>query len=93
MRLETYKGDVHAEIARFDSSRFETYKGEIEIALPHDTAFELDADLGGHGDLSSDFPAAIRVSGDRERHRGSVNGGGPVLRLETYKGTFRIREK
>jgi hypothetical protein len=93
VRLETYKGEIRAEFTRFEASRFETYKGDIEIALPRATAFDLDADLGRRGDLSSDFETAIRASGEGGRHRGSANGGGPALRLQTYKGSFRIRSK
>ncbi len=94
--LETYKGDVRAEFDRYAASRFETYKGDIEIALPPSAAFDLDADVGRGGRLSTDVAlvtGASGWSGDRERQRGSVNGGGPELRLETYKGTFRLRTK
>jgi hypothetical protein len=93
VRLETYKGTVHADLARFAESRFETYKGEIEIALPADASFDLDADLGRHGDLDSDFPMAVRSSEGGGHHRSSVGAGGPHLELETYKGTFRLRRK
>jgi len=93
VRLETYKGVVHADLARFAESRFETYKGEIEIALPKGASFDLDADLGHRGNLDSDFPMAVRSSEGGGRHRSTVGGGGPRLRLETYKGSFRLREK
>jgi hypothetical protein len=65
VRLETYKGVVHADLARFAESRFETYKGEIEIALPKAASFDLDADLGHRGNLDSDFPMAVRFFGRR----------------------------
>ncbi len=93
VHLETYKGDVRVSYAGFAESRFETYKGEIEIALPAAAAFDLDADLGRHGDLVSDFEVAIRSARDGGRQRGSVHGGGPRLRLETYKGRFEIKQR
>jgi hypothetical protein len=93
VRLETYKGEVRAEFARFAESRFETYKGDIEIALPTGAAFDLDADLGRHGDLVSDFEVAVHSSHDRGKQRGTVHGGGPSLRLETYKGRFEIKQR
>ena len=92
-RVDTYKGVVRVEFARFSrASRFETHKGEIDVRLPKDSRFEVDADSGRHGDIESDFAMmthASRSSG--ERAQGAVNGGGPALHMTTYKGTLRIR--
>lgn len=92
-RVETYKGDVRVEFARFSrASRFNTYKGEIDVRLPKDSRFELDADSGRRGHIDSDFPVMTRAGRWRSaREAGAVNGGGPELRLTTYKGTLRIR--
>jgi DUF4097 and DUF4098 domain-containing protein YvlB len=94
-RIDTYKGDVRVEFARFTrASRFETHKGEVELRLPKDSRFELDADAGRRGDIDSDFATMTRASHSRaERMSGPVNGGGPELRLTTYKGTLRLRSK
>lgn len=93
-RVDTYKGDIHVDFARFSrASRFETHKGEIDLRLPRDSRFELDADAGRRGDIDSDFAmvahASRRLRGDRAS--GAVNGGGPELRMTTYKGTLRVR--
>jgi putative adhesin len=92
-RVETYKGDVRVEFARFSrASRFNTYKGEIDVRLPKDSRFELDADSGRRGRIDSDFPVMTRAGRWRAaRESGAVNGGGPELRLTTYKGTLRVR--
>jgi Toastrack DUF4097 len=92
-RLETYKGEVGVSFARFSrDSRFETYKGEIEVRLPKDSRFALDADAGRRGDIQTDFAMTTRASRSwTTRVSGAVNGGGPRLRLTTYKGTLRIR--
>jgi len=92
--VDTYKGDVQVEFARFSSaSRFDTHKGEIAVRLPKDSRFELDADSGRRGDIQTDF--AMTTRGGRfsraARASGAVNGGGPELRLTTYKGTLRVR--
>ncbi len=97
VELDTYKGDVRAEFSRFDrESAFKTYKGDISIELPKKSGFDLDADTGRRGSLEMDFDittrAGRRFSGE-DGYRGAVNGGGPRLRLETYKGSFRIRER
>ncbi len=94
--LETYKGEVrvdYAALGRF--SRFETYKGDVDITLPRKSGFELEADLRRGGSLRSDFEVEEQYRSRHHRskeYQGSVNGGGPRLRLETYKGTYRLRE-
>ncbi len=93
VELETYKGEVRAAFSRMAPSEFETYKGRIDISLPTAAAFDLDADLGRHGELDTAFALVTKASGwsSRDaRRRGSVNGGGPELKLQTYKGNFRI---
>jgi hypothetical protein len=95
-RVETYKGEVQVEFARFTrASRFETHKGEIDLRRPKDSRFELDADTGRRGDLETDFALMTRAGRFNRglRASGAVNGGGPELRLTTYKGTLRVRSK
>jgi len=93
--LETYKGEVSIEYAKYsDKSRFETYKGKIELTIPHDAGFQLDADLGRRADFDSDFDLNIKhKSRDNEYLRGTVNGGGPVLQISSEKGDIRIQSK
>jgi hypothetical protein len=101
VQLTTYKGEVHARFASFErDSSFETYKGDITVELPERAGFDLDADAGRKGDFGSDFEgftalAKSRWGDDHEerRYRGAVNGGGPALRMETYKGILRIRQR
>lgn len=94
VELETYKGEVRAAFSSFDrESEFETYKGNISVAMPANARFDLDADIGRRGDLNLGFHLATREGHrfGREGYRGSVNGGGPRLRLQTYKGTLSVR--
>jgi hypothetical protein len=86
-RLDTYKGDVRVEFARFTrASRFDTHKGEIDVRLPKDSHFELDADTGRRGDIESDFAmtthagrsrAARATAGGRKDQVEAVPGGSP----------------
>lgn len=97
-RVNTFKGDVRVEFARFSrASRFETHRGEIEVRLPRDSRFDLNARASRKGDIESDFEmlSRTRYSGlSREsRVSGAINGGGPELRLTTSKGTLRLRAK
>ena len=93
--LETYKGEVRVDMAKLaNDSRFETYKGKIEIALARDAAFEIDTDFGRRVRFDSDFDAVYhskRHSGDIDH--GKVNGGGPMLRVSSEKGTIRLRAR
>ncbi|HLF19807.1 MAG TPA: DUF4097 family beta strand repeat-containing protein [Bacteroidota bacterium] len=94
--IETYKGEIRVEYASLGKShRYETYKGEIVIVVPRNRGFDLDADVGSKGDLRSDFVFQGHTKRRRDKtqeYRTSVNGGGPILRLETTKGTYRLRE-
>ena len=94
MDLETHKGEariVFSKLAR--GSRFDTYKGEIELVLPKGAGFKVDADIGRRGALKSDL-AGVATTGSSRRGEtvaASVNGGGPALRLSTHKGRFQIK--
>ncbi len=91
VRLETYKGDVELDFERFAETRLKTYKGTIAVGIPRGAGFDLDADLGRRGRLDSDFGLATRTrGGSDDRRRASVSGGGPELRLETYRGSFQL---
>lgn len=99
LQLKTYKSEAHVRFARLaGASRFETYKGEMDVTLPSSAAFSLNLDTD-RGEFVSSFPltltAARRYSG-RDSRRGnhiqtSVNGGGPSIRMTGYRGSFRIR--
>lgn len=92
VNLRTYKGDISASYNKFSAgTRIETYKGTVDLSLPRASAFEINAQLQRHATLDCDFPRTIR-SGRRETEvRGAVNGGGPQLRVTSYRGSIRIR--
>jgi len=92
LELETYKGDIRASFASFSArSHIETYKGTIDLTLPRASAFDMHADLERHATLDCDFPRTLH-SGRRQREMHStVNGGGPELRVTSYRGSIRLR--
>ena len=91
LRANTYKGEIRAAFAAFNTgSSVETYKGEIDLSLPSKSAFEIRAKLERHATLDSDFPRTIRSSTHRNDFQGSVNGGGPPLRVSSYRGNIRL---
>jgi hypothetical protein len=93
--LETYKGEARVRFTQLRSaSRFETYKGDIDVAIPGENGFRLESDLGRRANLSCDFAMKLpaRDSGRRgQRFSSDVNGGGPRIYLKSCKGDLRLR--
>jgi len=96
LTANTYKGDIHADFAAVTAPvRIDTYKGDIDLRMPRDGKFDLSTESGRRrGDPDSDFARFVRTSNSRDRiHRSQVNGGGPEVRLRSYKGEFRLRAR
>jgi hypothetical protein len=94
--VNTYKGDIRAEFAAVTAPvRIDSYRGSIDLAMPRESRFDLSTDLGRRGgDPDSDFARYVRTSNFRDRtHRSQVNGGGPEVRVRSYKGEFRLRAR
>ncbi len=91
LELTTHKGEVRVVFSKWaQPSRITTHKGEVEVSLPKSSRFDLEAVVGRRGEFQSDFAGANLVA--KGVYRGSVNGGGPSLRLTTHKGHFRLRQ-
>jgi DUF4097 and DUF4098 domain-containing protein YvlB len=96
LTANTYKGDIRADFAAVTVPiRIETYKGDVELRMPRDSRFDLATDLERRGgDPDNDFARYVRTSNFRDRtHRSQVNGGGPEVRVRSYKGEFRLRAR
>ena len=88
----TYKGEIRVEFAAFSArTRIETYKGLVDLRLPRDSRFDLSTDFNRKADMSSDFAGYQRTRSGNSR--AAVNGGGPELRLKSYKGDFRLHAR
>jgi hypothetical protein len=96
VNLDTHKGDARVEFLNFSKeSNFDTHKGEIEIVIPGRAGFELDSDMGKGANLDSTYDlSGLRQKQDRResQFKGSVNGGGPVLHMNSHKGQIRLRQ-
>ena len=96
LTANTYKGDIHADFAAVTAPvRIDTYKGDIDLRMPRDGKFDLSTESGRrHGDPDNDFARFVKTSNSRDRiQRSQVNGGGPEVRLRSYKGEFRLRAR
>lgn len=92
VEVETYKGDIDLAFASLDGDvDTSTYKGRITLEMPEGTGFDLVADMGDRGDLNAPFDLSELRFGDEEGYRGPVNGGGPNVEFDTYKGSLDIR--
>jgi|CXWL01.1.fsa_nt_gi hypothetical protein len=85
---------------------FSTLNGDIDLTLPASFKAEV-AFKTQNGDLLSDFDVALSPSAAKRQEersggryrvtiekavRGTINGGGPELRLETFNGSIYLRK-
>jgi hypothetical protein len=88
----TTNGAINAELVRVAQGqplRFETTNGRIELALPPGMGADLDASTT-NGSINSDLPVATTRIGSNSL-RGTINGGGTLLRMRTTNGGITIR--
>jgi len=70
----------------------ETQRGDIDLALPEGSNFQMDAS-SRHGDVESDFSGSelkIAKEGRSPSITGSYGKGGPMIRLATSYGTVHV---
>ena len=91
--FETFSGDATIRFAALTGdSQFESFSGDVELYLPEDATFDLDAEMGMSGSLESDFDLTVNSSGDNEQ-RGRVGEGGPEIAFETFSGDLELRKR
>jgi DUF4097 and DUF4098 domain-containing protein YvlB len=99
----TAGGDIIAELnpKGNEGSNLETKGGDIELAIPGNAKVTIEARirLRGHWgddddyDITSDFEAETHNKDSQEiRARYVINGGGPVITLETVNGNIHIQK-
>jgi hypothetical protein len=95
LRLDSYRGDVSVEFRSFNAdSKVTTYRGTIELSMPKSSRLDLEANLGRHGSIDTDFTVLTHtISRHGEGIHGTVNGGGPALRIESERGEIRLLAK
>ncbi len=93
--LNMHNGWARADFASFTAdSRVTMHNGTAELVLPAASRFNFSA-RGHHMNVASDFPVATRTffDGGSRRRDGSVNGGGPELRVVSHNGSVSVRSK
>lgn len=104
LRAETAAGSILAELlpgARLEDSSLSTGAGDITVLIPSNIAVSVQAineTPGRSNRIVSDFPEIRVRRQDASRQRpsiaeGSLNGGGPLLRISVAAGTIYLRRK
>jgi len=79
---------VHVTGLQPDGIRLDTTNGEIELRVPADSKATISAHWA-HGDFEA---SGLNPQGEKEsrRYDGKLNGGGPLVELNTTNGRIRI---
>jgi DUF4097 and DUF4098 domain-containing protein YvlB len=92
VEAETTNGGINAELLDVTpgkSVRLETTNGGIKLAAPPTLAAEIDA-ANTNGSINTELPVTSTHMSRHSMH-GTINGGGPTLRLRTTNGSIDIR--
>jgi DUF4097 and DUF4098 domain-containing protein YvlB len=103
VRASTAAGRILAEFnctkKSFGPSQLETSMGDVYVYLPANVPLTIDAaiETAAGRRIQSDFP--LDIQGDKEelvpstvRGRGTLNGGGEILKIRTVAGNIEIRK-
>jgi hypothetical protein len=94
LRAHTSGGSIRATIAGplTKECSLSTSGGSVSVTLDKSAAFQLDAATSGGGVEAAGFSLAVeKISRDRNRLAGTVNGGGPLLKLRSSGGGISVR--
>lgn len=88
LHVQTGVGSVKAAGKPAGPWKIETGSGSVDI-WTGDAAFTLDAECGA-GSIHSDRDIVTQESSEHHHLAGKVNGGGPLVHIETGAGSIRI---
>ena len=96
VNAKTVGGSVKAYIFRQPEGDclLETAGGNVTAYLVEDIALDVDAQSAG-GRVATDVPVTTVVQGkiNKGKLQGTLNGGGPLLKLRTVGGSVHLRQK
>ncbi len=88
LKAETGSGNIEVSGKPRSGWKLGTGSGDVTLSTGG-AAFNLDASSGSGG-IKTDVPITMEGSLDRHHVTGKVNGGGPVVRVETGSGSIHI---
>ena len=87
-------GNIHAEIPTqlvHPWTLQTSGPGKIEVVLSSSTAVDIDAETSGA--ISGDIPIQVQGLLTEDKLKGTLNGGGPLLKLRTSLGEIHLKKK
>lgn len=92
VRVKLDRGSVAMYLKHFaGDSDLEVSRGNLNITIPQNSSFKLDAERSRHSSFHTDFGLLARGGFTSDRVQGDVNGGGPTLRLRADRGSVWLR--
>jgi DUF4097 and DUF4098 domain-containing protein YvlB len=101
LNLQTAMGSILAELltgARIEDASLTAGSGDITVLIPSNLSLSLVArnDTGGNPRIVSDFselrPRALPMPRPQLVYEGSINGGGPLMTINTGSGIIYVRK-
>jgi len=91
-RAETTNGVINLDFAAIgaDGISLETTNGKVDVTLPKSAKARVNARVTNGAINADDLPLAISEQ-SRRRLTGTLNGGGPEVRVETTNGAISLR--
>ena len=92
LELKTFRGQARVDFAKYAGTSYvDTFRGIVDLAMPKDSKFDLRTDSDRRGAIETDFPMMLHAARRGMIVEGAVNGGGPSLRLSTFRGEIHLR--
>jgi Putative adhesin len=92
VRLQNENGAIEVHMNKLGSMELSNRNSEIEVYLPDNAGFQLEAHVRG-GEVESDFKdLKVENGNDNGSASGTVGGGGPRLVLNSEHGTISIHK-
>jgi len=94
LELTSHNGDFYVDFSTFQGANVELHNGSVELVMPSSSKFDLRSS-SHNGRVDSDFSVLTHTMGRHhdENIEGTVNGGGPSLRLSSHNAHFRLWAK
>jgi putative adhesin len=94
LKISNTNGEIRLRAASAPKQSIDvtSERGGIELELPENSSFQIQAD-SSHGEVNSDFSGAnlkVVTEGDKPSITGSYGKGGPMIHLSTSYGTIRL---
>ena len=89
VKADTGSGDIKLSGQPKADWRVRTGSGSVELWAADRSGFTLDASTGS-GDVKTDREMVVQGSIEKHHVSGKINGGGPIVRVDTGSGDIRV---